>query len=103
MARPLRIEYPGAIYHVLSRGDRREAIFRTDADRKLFLDLLGQTCRRTVRSEDLRILAGVGRFSRRNRYVTDDWIRPGRDIWHGLRPSARIRAVAGLSRRVRGA
>jgi REP-associated tyrosine transposase len=43
MARPLRIEYSSAIYHVLSRGDRREAIFRTDADRKLFLDLLGQT------------------------------------------------------------
>jgi putative transposase len=47
MARPLRTEYPGAIYHVLSRGDRREAIFRTEADRKLFLDLLDQTCRRT--------------------------------------------------------
>jgi len=47
MARPLRIEYPGAIYHVLSRGDRREAIFRTEADRKLFPDLLGQTCGRT--------------------------------------------------------
>jgi hypothetical protein len=42
MARPLRIEYPGAIYHVLSRGDRREAIFRTEADRELFLDLLDQ-------------------------------------------------------------
>ena len=47
MARPLRIEYPGEIYHVLSRGDRHEAIFRTEADRKLFLDLLDQTCRRT--------------------------------------------------------
>src|SRR6266550_5024038 len=47
MARPLRIEYPGAICHVLSRGDRREAIFRTEADRKLLLDLLAQTCRRT--------------------------------------------------------
>ena len=47
MARPLGIEYPGAIYHVLSRGDRREAIFRTEADRKLFLNLLDQTCRRT--------------------------------------------------------
>jgi putative transposase len=32
---------------VLSRGDRREAIFQSDADRKLFLDLLVQTCRRT--------------------------------------------------------
>lgn len=47
MARPLRIEYPGAIYHVLSRGDRREAIFKDDPDRRLFLDLLGRTCRRT--------------------------------------------------------
>ncbi len=47
MARPLRIEYAGAIYHVLSRGDRREAIFRRDADRELFLDLLARTCRRT--------------------------------------------------------
>ena len=27
MARPLRIEFPGAVYHVTSRGDRREAIF----------------------------------------------------------------------------
>ena len=36
-----------AIYHVLSRGDRREAIVRSDSDRKLFLDLLAHTCRRT--------------------------------------------------------
>ena len=48
MTRPLRIEYPGAIYHVLSRGDRREAIVSDDADRELFLDLLGRTCRRTA-------------------------------------------------------
>jgi REP element-mobilizing transposase RayT len=47
MAGPLLIDYSGAIYHVLSRGDRREAIFRNDADRKVFLDLLAQTCRRT--------------------------------------------------------
>jgi len=45
MAGPLRIEYAGAIYHVLSRGDRREAIFRTEADRKLVLDLLGSDLR----------------------------------------------------------
>jgi hypothetical protein len=32
MARPLRIEYPGAIYHVMNRGDRREPIFRDDED-----------------------------------------------------------------------
>src|SRR5437016_4880019 len=47
MARPLRIESPGSIYHVHSRGDRRDAIFRHDADRKLFLELLVKTCRRT--------------------------------------------------------
>jgi REP-associated tyrosine transposase len=47
MARPLRIEYPGAIYHVLSRGDRREAIVKNDADRELFFELLERTCRRT--------------------------------------------------------
>ena len=33
MARKLRIQYPGAIYHVMNRGDRREAIFADDADR----------------------------------------------------------------------
>ena len=41
MARPLRIEFPGGVYHITSRGDRREAIFLTEADRVLFLDLLG--------------------------------------------------------------
>ena len=38
MARPLRIEFPGAIYHITSRGDRREDIFLSDEDRLLFLD-----------------------------------------------------------------
>lgn len=33
MPRPLRIEYAGARYHVMNRGDRREAIFHDDADR----------------------------------------------------------------------
>ena len=48
MARPLRIEYPGAIYHVLSRGDRREAIVRDDRDRSLLLEILARTCGRTA-------------------------------------------------------
>ncbi len=42
MARPLRIEYPGAYYHVTSRGNERKAIFRDDTDREKFLDLLGR-------------------------------------------------------------
>jgi putative transposase len=42
MARPLRIEFPGAIYHVTSRGDRREAIYRDDGDRSAQLELIAQ-------------------------------------------------------------
>ena len=38
MARKIRIEYAGAIYHVMNRGDRREAIYKDDADRKRFLE-----------------------------------------------------------------
>lgn len=40
MSRPLRIEYPGAYYHITSRGDRREAIYEDDEDRETFLRLL---------------------------------------------------------------
>ncbi len=47
MARKLRVQYPGAVYHLLSRGDRREPIFKDDADRSLFLDTLGETCAKT--------------------------------------------------------
>ncbi|MDF1551894.1 MAG: transposase [Deferrisomatales bacterium] len=41
MARPLRIEYPGAFYHVTSRGNERKDIFRSKRDREKFLDYLG--------------------------------------------------------------
>ena len=44
MARKLRVEYPGAIYHVMNRGDRREPIFRDDEDRQRFLATLGEAC-----------------------------------------------------------
>jgi len=47
MPRKLRIEYPGAIYHVMNRGDRREPIFRDDADRQRFLETLGEACAKT--------------------------------------------------------
>jgi REP element-mobilizing transposase RayT len=43
MARPLRIEYTGAIYHVMSRGNARQAIFRDDVDRQKLLDGLEDT------------------------------------------------------------
>ena len=47
MPRQLRIEYPGAIYHVINRGDHREPIFRDDMDRRRFLATLGEACRKT--------------------------------------------------------
>ena len=46
MARPLRIEYAGALYHVTSRGDRQEAIFDDDQDRRAFLNILGEVVSR---------------------------------------------------------
>ena len=46
MARPLRIEFPGAIYHVTSRGDRSEAIFVDDDDRGALLDVVAQALSR---------------------------------------------------------
>ncbi len=42
MARPLRIESPGAVYHVTSRGDRREDIFVDDEDRQGLLAVVAQ-------------------------------------------------------------
>lgn len=47
MPRSVRVEYAGAVYHVMCRGDRREAIFRDDADYALMLDALEEVCERT--------------------------------------------------------
>lgn len=46
MARPLRLEYAGAIYHVTSRGDRRGDIYTDDSDRGRWLETLGGVCSR---------------------------------------------------------
>ena len=43
----LRVEFPGAIYHVMSRGDRREDIFKDDVDRQDFLKTLAEACQKT--------------------------------------------------------
>jgi len=40
MARPLRLSYPGALYHVTARGNARQAIYTDDADRQMFLLVL---------------------------------------------------------------
>jgi REP element-mobilizing transposase RayT len=43
----MRVEFPGAIYHVMSRGDRREDIFLDDVDRQDFLKTLAEACQKT--------------------------------------------------------
>lgn len=47
MPRQLRIEYPGALYRVMSRGDRREDIFLDDVDRQDLLKTLAEACQKT--------------------------------------------------------
>jgi REP element-mobilizing transposase RayT len=41
------VQYAGAIYHVMNRGDQREAIFKDDTDRKRFMQTLGEGCQKT--------------------------------------------------------
>jgi REP element-mobilizing transposase RayT len=47
MARKLRIQCPGAIYHVMNRGDRQEPVFGDDRDRQRFLETLTEACEKT--------------------------------------------------------
>jgi REP element-mobilizing transposase RayT len=47
MARKLRLQYPGAIYHVMNRGDRREDVFADEQDYQLFVDTLDEACGKT--------------------------------------------------------
>lgn len=47
MARKLRVGYPDAIYHVMNRGDRREAVFKDDKNGERFLETLDETCVKT--------------------------------------------------------
>ena len=46
MPRKLRVEYPGAMYHVMSRGDRYENIYLDDVDRQDFLKTLAEACQK---------------------------------------------------------
>ena len=46
MARPLRLEFAGAVYHVTSRGNERQQVFRSDDDRRLFLEVLDRAVAR---------------------------------------------------------
>ena len=48
MARKLRVEYAGALHHVVNREDRSEPIFLDDCDRCTFLETLEQACQKTA-------------------------------------------------------
>ena len=46
MARPIRVEYADAVYHVTARGNERKSIYRDDADRERYITILEQTTER---------------------------------------------------------
>ena len=48
MARKLRVDFPGAIYHVMNRGGRREHVFRDDRDQGRFVETLAEACAKTA-------------------------------------------------------
>ena len=93
MARKLRVEYEGAIYHVMNRGDRQEPIYLDSEDAQEFVKTLGQVCKRTdwevhayclmtnhfhlvIETPKANLVAGMtwflgtytARFNRRHRY-----------------------------------
>jgi len=59
MARPLRLQYPGAYYHVMNRGNRREDLFVADQDRKVFWDALADSCE----TYHIKLISYVARFT----------------------------------------
>ena len=62
MARSLRVEFDGVLYHVTSGGNARKNIFEEDGDRKAFLEILGK---------DARIVQAVHRYGYSRREVAD--------------------------------
>ena len=47
MARPIRVEFAGAVYHLMARGDQGREICLDDGDRRMWVATLGQACART--------------------------------------------------------
>ena len=68
VARQLRVEYAGAIYHVMNRGDRREPIFQDDGDRQRFVETLGE------RNEGDREKVKIAARLRNETLMTVAWI-----------------------------
>ena len=73
MPRKLRVEYAGAIYHLMSRGDPREAVFLDDVNRQDFLKTLAETCQKS----DWRIRIISGLFHGLNPQMTSRLVEVG--------------------------
>ncbi len=71
MARPIRIQYPGAVYHVMARGNHGQKIFADDADRKSFLSALAGACAKTGWRIDACVLRCLARLQSVNRPGTE--------------------------------
>jgi hypothetical protein len=53
VSRPLRIEYPGAFYHVTSRGNERRTVFQSNRDREKYLSYLESAHERDTADKDV--------------------------------------------------
>lgn len=72
MARKIRIEYAGAVYHVMARGNQGRAVFADDLDRRLWLTTLSEACEKTGWKIHAYVLMG-------NHYHC--WWRHRKAIW----------------------
>ena len=88
------MQYPGAIYHVMNRGDQREAVFRDDEDRQKLLATPGEACRKTEWPAAAPFLPGraicnlenlPGEHTLPSPLKDASWGRQAR-IWGGLSP-----------------
>ena len=79
MARPLRIEYDGALYHITSRGNARKPIFKDEEDRTIFLDILHKVNERynwlchahCLMNNHYHIVKAVGKYGYSQKDVAD--------------------------------
>ncbi|MGI8819827.1 MAG: transposase [Chthoniobacterales bacterium] len=116
MARKARVEFDGALYHVLERGDRQESIFSDDADRERFLETLGEACERTgwrvhayvllsnhyhlmIETPQANLVAGMRWRSGRWRNLCHAAQGEGEVFWSGLPSPGKGRSKGGDLRR----
>jgi putative transposase len=92
MLRQLRLEYEGAIYHVMARGNRRQSIYRDDRDRLAWLDFLSRACQRTGWRVSGWVLMGnhyhlLVKTPRANLVSGMQWLQTAYTVWFNRRHS----------------